>query len=263
MYMYTLIHIYIYICNFFASSLFWLLLLFSFLEGLSFFKIQLRWWPEFLKHHPGRFSCNSQIKKSRLKWRWGDDRNSLFTPPKFNSESPWKMVLGRRSFPIGFQFLFRGELLNLWMVCYFRAVSIWWYCFLNDHDSQIWWFCKDVSTCAESRNLTGVLGVKQVWHNDTSKWIAWIHNCWTLGLRSFETRHWTPSGNQNHNVNPRLKNLVEGLVSAPIDFVQLLAFYHENPWKIPIRKWNSWNNLPKGRRCPEHIPITHVWSKVQ
>ena len=45
-------------------------------------------------------------------------------------------------------------------------------------------------------------------------------------------------------MNPRLKNLVEGLVSAPIDFVQLLAFYHENPWKIPIRKCNSWNNPP-------------------
>ena len=120
MYISVCIYIYIHICIFLLPPC---LFLFSFLESLSFFKIQLRWWQKFQKHHPGRFSCNSQIKKSRFKWRWGDDRNLIFwadfTPSKFNSESPWKMVLGRRSFFIGFQLLFRGELLNFGRVCYF------------------------------------------------------------------------------------------------------------------------------------------------
>ena len=41
-------------------------------------------------------------------------KNDLhFTPPMFNSEfTPEKMVVARRSFPIGFGELFRGELLN-------------------------------------------------------------------------------------------------------------------------------------------------------
>ena len=33
-----------------------------------------------------------------------------FTPSKFNRHSPWKIVVGRRSFPIGFRSLFRGKL---------------------------------------------------------------------------------------------------------------------------------------------------------
>lgn len=108
--------------------------------------------------------------------------------------------------------------------------------------------------------LEQLLGVKQVWHNDTSKWIAWIHNCWTLGLRSLETRHWIASGNQNHNVNPRLKNLVEGFGIVTNWFCQL-ACYHENPWKSQYVTGIP-ETTPQHFGTREHIPIIHVWSKV-
>ncbi len=59
--------------------------------------------------------------------------------PRSLTARPWKMVVGRRSFPIGARWLFRGELLNFGRVPSFQATQ---------------WCPKGISHCAGPKWLT-------------------------------------------------------------------------------------------------------------
>ena len=73
----------------------------------------------------------------------------LVTPPKFNSESPWKMIIGRRSLPFStflskWSSLFRGRTVKLWGVyvstCFFScSFSLSWL-FREGTISRLWGF---------------------------------------------------------------------------------------------------------------------------